>query len=403
MNENNPKKKPSSALLIVAVILITNFITFMLITTFGVSLGSRSAIAVDDAYTAKKVTKLLYLYDKLNSQYITPLDKDKLWESAYAGLFAGAGDPYTIYLDPTSFESYKQDLTGNYAGIGVRISPGEDNLITVVNVFRNSPADKAGIQPGDKIITIAGEDATTWTVDQGASKMRGEAGTAVEITILRGEEKINLTLTRAQLSVETVENTMLSNNTGYIYISEFSADVAQQFSSALTDQLSKGATSLILDLRNNPGGDVTETLKIADRILGDALIIYTEDNTGKKQEYRSSAEQSLQMPIVVLINEYSASASEILAVALKDNKAATLIGTKTYGKGIIQTFQGMIDGSGYKITVEQYFSPSGQTIHELGVEPDILSKLPENTPYVYDKIAPQQDTQLQEALKYLAK
>ncbi len=402
MNENNQRKKRSTVA-IIAFILITNFITFMLITTFGVSFGSRSAVAVDSAYTAKKISKLLYLYEKLNDEYITPLDKDALWENAYAGLFEGTGDPYTVYLDPASFDSYREDLTGNYAGIGVRISPGEDNLITIVTVFRDSPADKAGVRVGDKVITIAGEDATTWTVDQGASKMRGEPGTDVQITVLRGEEKIDFTLTRAQLNVETVEGSVLASNIGYILISEFSSDVADQFSAILTNQLSQGATSLIIDLRNNPGGDVNATLDIADRILGDAMIMYTQDNSGKKREYHSSADASLQIPIVVLVNEYSASASEILAVSLKDNKAATLIGTKTYGKGIIQSFQGMMDGSGYKITVEQYFSPSGQSIHELGVEPDIAVSLPENVTYIYGKVAPDQDTQLQEAIKFLTK
>lgn len=402
MNNQKPKKK-SSALLVVFIVLITNFITFLFITSFGISFGNRSVIAVDNAYTAKKVNKLLYLYDKLNDQYITPLDKDALWEKIYAGLFEATDDPYTMYLDPASFHSYKEDLTGNYSGIGVRIAPGEDDLITVVTVFRDSPADKAGIRTGDKVIIIAGEDATTWTVDEGASKMRGEPGTVVEITVLRAEDKINFTLTRAQLSVEAVEGTVLPGNIGYIYISEFSANAADQFTSLLADQLSMGIESLIIDLRNNPGGDVNETLKIADRILGDTMIIYTKNNQGKKQEFHSSADESLQMPIVVLVNEYTASASEILAVSLKDNQAATLIGTNTYGKGIIQTFHGMMDGSGYKITVEKYFSPSGQNIHDFGVKPHLVVPLPEGVSYIYGKVVFDQDTQLQEAIKYLTK
>jgi carboxyl-terminal processing protease len=231
--------------------------------------------------------------------------------------------------------------------------------------------------------------------------MRGEAGTTVNITILRGKENIDLSLVRAQLSIESVTGSILDNNIGYINISEFSSSVSDQFVSTLDDQLKDGITSLIIDLRNNPGGDVDETIKIADRLLGSCTIIYTENKISKKTEYTSTAAKSLDIPIVVLINEYSASASEILAISLKDNDAATLIGTKSYGKGIIQTFKGMLDGSGYKITTEQYFSPIGTVIHEVGVEPDVVIELPENVIYEYGKIPTNQDAQLQAAIKYL--
>jgi carboxyl-terminal processing protease len=401
MNEHKNLDKKTIIIIIVAIVLITNFITFTLITTFGVSFGGRSVIAVDSSYTAQKINKLIYLYNELNDKYIETLDKDALWESAYKGLFEGAGDEYTLYMDKETYDEYKQDVTGKYAGIGVRIVQGDDNLVTVITVFKDSPAEKAGMQVGDKIIVIDDKDATQITADQAASYMRGEAGTTVEVTVERNEKQISMTITRAAINVESVSGSILNGNIGYICISEFSSDVSDQFASTLDEQLNKGITSLIIDLRNNPGGDVNETLAIADRILSSALIIYTQDRTGKKEEYNSSASQSLNIPIVVLINEYSASASEILAAALKDNNAAVLIGTKSYGKGVIQSMQSMSDGSGYKITIEQYFSPNGNTINKVGIEPDIAVSLPDNVTYKYGKITQGQDTQLAAAINYL--
>lgn len=388
-------------IIIVAIVLATNFLTYTLITTFKISFGAKSIIVVDDSYTAQKVNKLLYLYSELNKNYLEPLDKDILWESAYEGLFKGAQDDYTIYMNKETYDKYKQDVTGKYAGIGVRIVSGDDKLVTVINVFRGSPAEKSGMQVGDKIIAIDDKDATLMTVDQAASYMRGDAGTEVSVAVLRNNKQVSMKLIRAELNVESVSGSILENNIGYINISEFSSKVSSQFNSILNEQLKKGITSLIIDLRNNPGGDVNETLSIADRILPSALIIYTENRMGKKQEYRSTATQSLNIPIVVLINEYSASASEILAAALKDNNAATLIGVTSYGKGIIQSLQGLGDGSGYKITIEQYFSPNGDTIHKVGIEPNMVVKLPENVTYKYGKIADGQDTQLTDAIKYL--
>ena len=388
-------------IIIVAIVLATNFLTYTLITTFKISFGAKSIIVVDDSYTAQKVNKLLYLYSELNKNYLEPLDKDILWESAYEGLFKGAQDDYTIYMNKETYDKYKQDVTGKYAGIGVRIVSGDDKLVTVINVFRCSPAEKSGMQVGDKIIAIDDKDATLMTVDQAASYMRGDAGTEVSVAVLRNNKQVSMKLIRAELNVESVSGSILENNIGYINISEFSSKVSSQFNSILNEQLKKGITSLIIDLRNNPGGDVNETLSIADRILPSALIIYTENRMGKKQEYRSTATQSLNIPIVVLINEYSASASEILAAALKDNNAATLIGVTSYGKGIIQSLQGLGDGSGYKITIEQYFSPNGDTIHKVGIEPNMVVKLPENVTYKYGKIADGQDTQLTDAIKYL--
>lgn len=401
MNEHKRLTKRALIIIVAVIVIATNFLTYTLITTFGISFGGKSVIVVNDSYTAKKVDKLLYLYKELNDNYLQPLDKDNLWESAYKGLFEGADDQYTVYMDKATYDEYKQEVTGKYAGIGVRIVQGEDKLVTVIGVFKDSPAEKAGMQVGDKIISIDDKDATSITVDQAASYMRGDAGTDVNVTVLRGAKQVSMTLTRAELNVESVTGEILDNNIGYINISEFSSNVSSQFNIMLNEQLKKGITSLIIDLRNNPGGDVNETLQIADRILPSALIIYTEDNVGKKQEYRSAATQSLNIPVVVLINEYSASASEILAAALKDNNAATLIGTKSYGKGIIQSLQGMSDGSGYKITIEQYFSPNGDTIHKVGVEPNMVVQLPKNVTYKYGKITQGQDTQLNAAIKYL--
>ncbi len=399
--DGHKKLSKRAIIIIIAIILVTNFLTYTLITTFGLSFGGKSVIVVKDSYAAQKVNKLLYLYNELNDNYLEPLDKDALWESVYKGLFEGAADDYTVYMDKETYDEYKQEVTGKYAGIGVRIVQGDDKLVTVIGVFKDSPAEKAGMQIGDKIIAIDDKDATSITVDQAASYMRGDAGTMVKVTVSRNNKQVSMTLTRADLNVESVTGSILENNIGYINISEFSSDVSRQFNSVINEQLKKGITSLIIDLRNNPGGDVNETLSIADRILPSALIIYTEDRMGKKQEYSSTATQSLNIPIIVLINEYSASASEILAAALKDNNAATLIGTKSYGKGIIQSLQGMSDGSGYKITIEQYFSPNGDTIHKVGIEPNMVVNLPKNVTYKYGKITDGQDTQLAAAIKYL--
>jgi carboxyl-terminal processing protease len=325
-------------------------------------------------YLKKTYGKMDFLKDYIVKNYYKDVDVDALMTSAYKGLFEGLGDPYSGFLTEAEFDQLMQDSAGEYSGIGVTITPGDNGYILILAVSVGSPADQAGIRVGDCILAVDGEPYTGEQYDLAATHMRGVAGTDVVVTIYRDGQQFDVTLTRATIITETVFREMLDDTTGYIQVTSFDENTAEHFRSALREISSSGAKSFVLDLRDNGGGLVDICLEIADELIDNATVVYVEDNAGHREYYNADKGRT-RMKYVVLVNGYSASASEILTAGIQDNGEAPIIGTETFGKGIIQTCDQLTDGTGIKLTILQYYSPSGNTIHGVGITPDYIVEL----------------------------
>lgn len=322
----------------------------------------------------QKINKILAYLDKY---YVDKINEDSLEEGMYKGIVEGVGDPYTTYLNKKEFEDFQTETSGRYAGIGVVVSVDQiDQLITVVSPFEGSPGAKAGLLPGDKIIKVNDFEVTGDDLNEAVSMMKGPAGTKVKITIYRKSDlkTFEAEITRANIDYPTVSHKMLENQIGYIRIISFDEVTNKQFIAAYKDLNDKGQKGLIIDLRNNPGGLLSTVTKIADQLLPEGMIVYTEDKSGKKESYLSDANE-IKVPLVLLVNENSASASEILSGAVKDHNKGKLVGTTTFGKGLVQSIYPLGDGSAIKITISKYYTPSGVCIQGIGIEPDYVVEL----------------------------
>lgn len=347
--------------------------------------------------SSEKLEKILRY---LNKYYVDDIDMKDLEEGMYRGIVDGVGDPYTIYLNEKQYNSFMTQTAGRYAGIGVVVSVDqEDQLITVVSPFEGSPGEKAGLVPGDKIIKVNGFDVTGIDLDEAVSMMKGPAGTKVTLTVYRKEEAriFDVEIERANIDYPSVAHEMLDNQIGYIKISSFDEVTYDQFMKALNDLRQQGQKGLIIDLRNNPGGLLSVVADIADEILPEGLIYYTEDKAGHKETCMSDAKE-LEIPLVILVNENSASASEILAGAVKDHNKGKVVGTQTYGKGLVQTVFPLGDGSALKVTIAKYYTPSGVCIQGIGIEPDVIVELSEETD---NTTSEEEDVQLEKAIEVL--
>lgn len=330
---------------------------------------------VGGAYTNAKVDAIREIIDRY---YLEDADENALVTGIYKGLVNGLGDPYSVYYTEDEYNRLMETTEGIYCGIGVSVSQNiETGIITLVKPFKNAPGFEAGILPGDILYKVNGEEVTGQDLTTVVAKIKGEEGTTVDLTVVRENETdyIDITVERRQVEIPTIEYEMLDNNIGYILISEFDTVTQQQFFDAFTDLNNKGMQGLIVDLRDNPGGILDVVNSILDNILPEGLIVYTEDKAGHKEEYTSDAEHYFDKPLAVLINGNSASASEIFAGAVKDYGIGTLIGTTTYGKGIVQRLIELGDGTAMKLTISKYFTPNGNNIHGIGIEPDIEVEL----------------------------
>ena len=337
-------------------------------------------------YYETTYSKFEWIKNYIESYYYVEVDPDKLMEGAYAGLVSGLDDPYSEYITAEAYADYVSSMLGEYSGVGMSFYCNEDNVLEVVQVYRNSPAQQAGMQPGDIIIEVDGVPFAGSESNEAAANIRGEEGTEVTVTFIRNGEVKEATMTRAKIQVETVAYEMLEDNIGYIQIDAFEIATADDFREALDDLTKQGAKGLVIDLRNNGGGLVDISIEIADMLMGQATVVYTEDHNGKKDYYQTSAGRT-DLPYVLLVNEYTASASEILSAGIQDNGEGKIVGTVTYGKGIIQSLQPRPDGSAVKMTTMQYFTPSGKTIHKVGITPDYIVELVEgdDTDYQLEK------------------
>lgn len=391
---------------VITLLLITNSLTFIITNIIKIQYDDKIIISAQEYNNllelSDKYTKSEVLQNYIENHYLGDVDEETLMEGSYKGMFSILEDPYSIYMNQDEFKDYMEHTQGSYTGIGVIIAPGDDNLITVVSPIEDTPAERAGLKTNDKIIKVNGQEFTAEKMDDAVKIMKGKAGTDVKITILRKYEtgdmkQMDITITREEIKQASVKSQMLDNKIGYIRIISFDSQTATDFRNQLKNLENKKINGLIIDLRNNPGGLLDQCAEIADELMGEGTIVYTETKD-KRREYLESDEGKVDVPIMVLINGGSASASEILAGALKDTKSGTLIGTKTFGKGIVQTIKNYpVDGSGFKLTISEYFTPNGINIHGIGIEPNIYVELPEDVEQMgVDNI--DNDTQLKKAI-----
>lgn len=344
---------------------------------------------------AQKAEAIQQVIEKL---YLEEEDVQAVQEGVYKGMVSALGDPYSVYYTKEEYDAFQESYTGEYCGIGASLLQNADTgLITIVKTFKGSPAQEAGLKTGDILYKVEGEEVTGEDLSEVVARVKGKEGTTVKVTIMRGTEEMDLELVRKTISVPTVEYEMLDNNMGYIIISEFDEITTSQWTEAYETLKQQGMTSLIVDLRNNPGGGLSVVAEILDSILPEGMIVYHEDKNGQREEYKSDEEHKIEVPLAVLVNGNSASASEIFAGAVKDYGIGTLIGTTTFGKGIVQQMVSLGDGSAMKVTISKYYTPNGVCIHGTGIEPDIQVEFDAEA---YEK--DESDNQLQKAIEVLS-
>ncbi len=361
----------------------------------------------EDKDFANKVT---VIENFLDGKYLYDYDKSKAREDAIKAYVASLEEPYTEYYTEEEFSSYLDNIEDGYVGIGVIVGVNPENQIEVVAPFENSPAYEAGVVPGDILKAVEGIEYSGDKLTEAVNSIKsGKEGTFVNITILRdGTEEINLSVERRDISAESVSGEMLEDNIGYLRISSFNMSSENGEHSTFTEFTDKvdelkdnGMKKMVIDLRDNPGGVLTEACSIADMLLPEGVITYTEDKAGERNYYNSDAECTA-IPMVILINGNSASASEVLTGALKDYGLATVVGTTSYGKGIVQDVYPFYDGSGMSLTSSKYYTPNGVCIHEIGIEPDVTVELPEEFKDMYaSELDRSEDIQLQKAIEII--
>ena len=373
----NKQKTTNSVYKTIMTIIATAIVTFIITTVWiysSATLTSTETAIGNAAKSSSLSAKLSVIGNKIDQEYIGEINENDLIEGAIKVYVAGLNDEYTEYLPAKDMTSLTEDIEGEFVGIGVYITKDTtNNLILVYGTIPNSPAESAGLKTGDVITSVDGVECNGDDYDTITNSIKGKEGTKVKLGILRDGKELSYEIERKTVEVKHVEYQKLEKNIGYINISSFEGDVSTQFEEAYDKLESQGVDSLIIDIRNNGGGIVSESLQIAEMLTdkGQTLLIESDKN-GEEEIIKSEKDKTITMPVVLLINEYSASASEILAGILKENvENATLIGNTTYGKGVIQTVYPLTDGSGIKITTNEYFTPNHNTINKVGVEPDI--------------------------------
>lgn len=355
-----------------------NIAILVLVFWVGLSLGSgtistekpvNSNAGLPEDLSYQEVERI---YDLLRDNYDGKLTVDELQDGLKSGLIKAAGDPYTEYFNKEDATEFNSQLEGTFSGIGAELGKDKDNNLTVVAPIAGFPAEKAGIRAKDLIVSINDESTQDLSIQEAVNKIRGPKGTEVRLTILRGEERKDFKIIREDIKIPSVKHEMTAGNIGYMQITQFSPDTASLARQAAQDLKGQGATKILLDLRGNPGGTLDGAVDIASMWLPEGKTVLQEKRDGRvKNTYKSSGAHILSgIPTVVLIDEGSASASEIVAGALKDNSVATLVGTKSYGKGSVQQILQLNGGGEVKVTVARWFRPNGKNIDKKGIEPD---------------------------------
>ena len=398
---NNSKKIYKSVMLIIVVAIVT----FILTTVYTYNkIGTTSTYVNTQILSSDFVKKIYTLKKIMDSEYISDVNEEDLIDGAIKGYVDGLGDEYTQYFTEKEMAEFKTETEGNYVGIGIYMfQNAKDNTIVILTPIENSPAEKAGILPGDIIRKVDGVEYTAEDFDKIATYIKGKEGTTVKLEIERKGKELTFEVERKNIDLYPIKSEVLENNIGYISISSFDKDCAKDFKEVYNELNKSNIKSLIIDLRNNGGGIVDEALEIADYVLDkEDVILITKDRTGKEEIEKSIKKPIITVPIVILTNENTASSSEILTAALKEHEKATIVGEKTYGKGVIQELITLTDGSGIKITTEEYYTPNRNKINEVGITPDKEVALPETVTNSFN-VERKNDTQLQESINVLKK
>lgn len=364
-------------------------------------------ISKEEYDSLRRYEKLEVLLELVEMYYYKEedVDEEAMLENAAVGLMAGIGDIYTQYYTPEKMAELVEETEGEYAGIGCQLlADPTDALITVTRVFKESPADKAGMRSGDKIVYVDDVYYTAYEMNEAVDVMRGEPGGTVKVTVMRGLDTVDFEIVREVVNINYVEYDILDGNIGYVMVYDFLGNAYEVFAEAIAAFEDAQVSGMIIDLRDNGGGLVNVCVDMADLILSEGVVVSMRDKYDVVEEYKID-DQYFDVPMVVLVNSYSASASEILAGAIRDRGAGKLVGTKTFGKGIVQSELVFQDGSGVHITTAYYFTPNGECIHEIGFEPDVQVELDEEavTMYGLNNLPHDEDAQLQKALEVLKK
>lgn len=351
----------------------------------------QSDAVTDESGIGSEVEAKLNAIDSvLDSFYFEEVDDEKAKDSIYKAYLSSYGDKYTVYYTADEYKKLTETTNGTFSGIGAVCQISSEGGILLVDVYESGAGYKAGLRSGDRIIQVDGTDVTDMDLSSAVALVKGEKGTQVGLKIVRDGATSDYTVVRDEIEVQTVNYAITEDNIGYISVSQFENVTAKQFKAAIEELKSEGAKGIIIDIRNNPGGLLTTVISMLKDILPNGLIVYTEDKDGNRKEYSDNDNEELDMPLAVLVNGNSASASEIFAGAIQDYGKGVIVGTQTFGKGIVQTVKPLTDGSAIKFTIAKYFTPKGQDIHGKGVTPDMVVE--------YDKDA-DEDTQISAALE----
>lgn len=361
-----------------------------------------SATGLPSKAVIDKINKLETL---INQYYMDEVDESAMADGIYKGLLQSLKDPYSVYYTKDEYAALMESSSGVYCGIGATVSQDiKTGIISIVKPFVTGPAHEAGVLPGDILYKVDGEEVTGEDLTEVVGRIKGKEGSKAQITIIREgvSEPMEFSIARREIEVPTIEYEMLDNKIGYITVSEFDEVTADQFRAAIADLEKQGQKGLIIDIRNNPGGLLTTVVDMLDRMLPKGLIVYTEDKYGNREKEYSTAKEEFTKPLAVLINGNSASASEIFAGAIQDYEIGTIVGTTSFGKGIVQSIIPLKDGTAIKVTVSKYFTPKGRNIHKIGIEPDVKVELKEGLrqKVVIEK---KDDNQLQKAIDIIEK
>lgn len=394
MKKNNVYK-------IIMLIILTVAITFIITSIIMYNTLGKNNVKYVSTDSIGKTFKTFH--DFIEKNYWGEIDEDEMLESAIKGYVAGLNDEYSEYITKEEMEEYMQDATGKYVGIGVYIANNtKTNQIVVLTPIKGSPAEEAGIKSGDVITKVDGVEYTGEQLSEASSALKKEEGTKVKVEILRESgETVELEIERKSIKINHIESKVLDNNIGYMKISTFDDGCYEEFKTKWEELEKQNIKSLIIDLRNNGGGIVKESTNIADMMVekGETLLITASKNNEEKIT-KATQEKIIDLPIVILVNEGTASASEILTAAVKENNNnVTVIGKNTYGKGVIQTIFNLADGSGIKLTTNEYYTPKHNTINKVGIKPDIEVEFPEEESLY--SVEEKNDTQLQKAIEIL--
>ena len=333
------------------------------------------AVTDSDGIGSEVEGKLNAIDSVLESFYFGDVDDETAKDNIYKAYLSSYGDKYTMYYTADEYKALKESTNGKFYGIGAVCQLSGEGGVLLVDVYDNGAGYQAGLRSGDRVVNVDGRDITGMELSSAVALIKGDKGTSVTLEVIRGTERLTFSAVRDAVEAKTVSYTLLDNNIGYLSISQFEEVTTKQFKAAVEDLQSQGMKGLVIDIRNNPGGLLDTVVGMLKYMLPDGLIVYTEDKQGNRKEYKGQDNDEFNLPLAVIVNGNSASASEIFAGAIQDYGKGTIIGTQTYGKGIVQTVKPLTDGSAIKFTIAKYFTPKGQDIHGKGVTPDMVCLL----------------------------